>query len=1003
MTKGNPATPTNWAELNKKTSFERRQALDQKITKLGEEIFANMKEDGQSIFNKDWWYGRIMDWSMQNKAFKTQMFRFVDVLPTLHSSSEVAKHLKEYFSESNGDLPSIFNFGLGLGGLAPALMSGAIKKNINDMANMFIVGSDAAAALPKLLIGRQKPIGFTVDILGEATLSEKEALDYQRRYLELLEDLHETARSWPAVSLIDKDHLGYIPKVNVSVKISALVAKIKAEAWSASKERIKDRVRPILESAVQKNIFINIDMESYDLKDLTLDVFCELASEPRFKTYPHLGIVIQAYLRDSLNDVHRLIQFAKKRQTPFSIRLVKGAYWDTETILAQQHGWPIPVFTNKHESDANYEMCIWEILENHQHLKLAVGSHNVRSIAAALAFAQELKVPEGYLEVQMLYGMADPIKNALLTMNQRLREYCPVGELIPGMAYLVRRLLENTSNESFLRSKFSENVNSALLLQNPQTSLAASAPLAYWNNDDFINEPPIDFALADERIKTEQAIAQLKKSLTETVQPIVNGKSVRSKDILKVNSPNDQSLTVANIELATIEQTDLAVSSAAAAAKKWSMESAVLRAKLVNDLADEIARNKYELIACEIIEVGKPWSEADADIGEAIDFCRFYAREMLRLKDGFPAGHAPGENSRYMYRPKGVLAVIAPWNFPLAILTGMVAAGLVTGNGVIMKPAEQSSLIAQKLMRMILKVGFPEKLVHFLPGRGELVGDHLVKHKDIQVISFTGSKTVGLNILRSASNVQTGQRSVKKCIIEMGGKNAMIIDNDADLDEAIHGVLQSAFGFAGQKCSACSRAIVLPEIYERFQSRLIEAATMYNVGSAEDPDHMLGPVIDAESMQRLRDATARGKDSATLLFQGTAPTGGNFFAPVIFETNDPKSFLMQDEFFGPVLTIYKAKNLEEAVQIFNDVEYGLTGGFYSRSPQNIEYVSAHVEVGNFYINRTITGAMVERHPFGGVKMSGIGSKTGGPDYLTQFMDPVVITENTMRRGFAPEA
>jgi RHH-type proline utilization regulon transcriptional repressor/proline dehydrogenase/delta 1-pyrroline-5-carboxylate dehydrogenase len=996
-------TETNWTELNKKSSFERRQSLDPKIVQVGEEIFANLKEDGQSIFNKDWWYGRIMDWSMRNKAFKTQMFRFVDVLPTLQSSSEVAKHLKEYFSEKNGDLPSIFNFGLGIGGLAPSLMAGAIKKNINDMANMFIVGEDGPAALPKLVKGRQKPIGFTVDILGEATLSESEAIEYQKKYLQLLEDLAKASDAWPTISVIDKDHLGDIPKVNVSVKLSSLYSKVKAEAWDESKKMLKDRVRPILESAVKKNIFINVDMESFDLKDLTIETFTDLLLEPQFKNYPHLGIVIQAYLRESFNDVQKLIQFAKSRQTPFSIRLVKGAYWDTETILAQQHGWPIPVFTNKAESDANYEACLWSILENYQHLKLAVGSHNVRSIAAAMVFAKELNVPEKYLEIQMLYGMADPIKNALLNMNQRLREYCPVGELIPGMAYLVRRLLENTSNESFLRSKFSENMDTKLLLQNPQKIIKATSAMSYFDSNKFNNLAPVDFAVKSERDNLTLALNSIKKSLKQSVQPIVNGKTLKSKDVLTVASPNDSKLVVSEIELATIEHAELAIQSANLAAKSWSKVSPEERAKLVFALADEIEKNKFDLMACEIIEVGKPWTEADADIGEAVDFCRFYAREMLRLKDGFPAGAAPGESSRYMYRPKGILAVIAPWNFPLAILTGMVAAGLVTGNGVIIKPAEQSSLIAKKLMQILLKVGFPEKLVHLLPGRGEIIGDYLVKHKDVQVISFTGSKEVGLLILKNAAQVQPGQRAVKKCIIEMGGKNAIIIDNDADLDEAIDGVLKSAFGFAGQKCSACSRVFVMPEIYDRFKERLIESAQSYTVGSAEAPESMLGPVIDNESMDRLRSAVTRGKSSAEVLFEASAPTGGNFFPPTIFEVSDSKNFLLQDEFFGPILAIMKVKDLEDAVEKVNEVEYGLTGGLFSRSPSNIEYVKTHVEVGNFYINRTITGAMVERHPFGGVKMSGIGSKTGGPDYLTEFMDPVVVTENTLRRGFAPEA
>jgi len=367
--------------------------INKEIIETGKNIFQAMEDESQSIFNKDWWYGRIMDWSMKNQDFKIKMFRFVDVLPYLNSSSEVTKHLKEYFSDENGDLPKIFGFGLGLGSLAPGLLSGAIKKNVTEMAKMFITGENAEEALTVLKKARKQKLGFTADILGEATLSEKEAQEYQRRYLDLITWLAKDTVSWTPESQLDSDQWGEIPKVNVSVKLSSLYSQIKTQAWEESAKILCERLDPIFQTAMQNNVFINLDMENYDLKDLTLDVFKRMIMKPEYKNYPHWGIVIQAYLRDSHEDTKMLSEFAKKRGVPFTVRLVKGAYWDFETIISDQRHWPIPVYTNKKESDANYENCAETLLKNHSYIKAAFGSHNVRSISAEILMAKKLNFP----------------------------------------------------------------------------------------------------------------------------------------------------------------------------------------------------------------------------------------------------------------------------------------------------------------------------------------------------------------------------------------------------------------------------------------------------------------------------------------------------------------------------------------------------------------------------------------------------------------------------------
>ena len=411
-----------------------------------------------------------------------------------------------------------------------------------------------------------------------------------------------------------------------------------------------------------------------------------------------------------------------------------------------------------------------------------------------------------------------------------------------------------------------------------------------------------------------------------------------------------------------------------------------------------------ELSALMTLEAGKTRREANGDVDEAIDFLEYYGREMLRLGTPRRMGHAPGEHNVYFYQPRGVALVIAPWNFPLAILTGMTSAALVAGDPVIVKPAGPTPVIAAHMVRLLEEAGAPPGIVNFLPSPGGEVGDFLVRHPGVDLIAFTGSMEVGLRIISQAA--QNPADGVKKVIAEMGGKNAIIVDADADLDLAVSEVIVSAFHYQGQKCSAASRVIVLEAAYDEFVRRLVEAARSLVVGPPEDPGTRVGPVITADARAKIEEYIEVGRREATLAVaveppEGGWPGGGFFVAPHVFIDVRPDAVIAQEEIFGPVVAVMKAADLDEALAIANGVRYALTGGLISRSPATIERVRREFRVGNLYINRGITGALVERQPFGGFKMSGVGSKAGGPDYLLQFLEPRVITENTMRRGFAP--
>ncbi|MCJ8275216.1 MAG: proline dehydrogenase family protein, partial [Bdellovibrionales bacterium] len=877
---------------------------NEKVIKKGEQIFQSLSGgSGKSVFNKDWWYGKILDWSMKNNDFKTNMFRFVDVLPTLQSGKEVSKHLKEYFAEKDGKLPSIFSLGLGMGSLAPNLMAGTIKKNVTEMAKLFIAGDSPQSAMPKLNQARKKSMAFTLDILGEACLSETEAKDYNNRYLELMDWISKESKNWKHNVLTDEDHLGEIPKVNVSVKLTALYSQIHPEAWEESKKEVKERLRPILDKAIENFVFINIDMEKYEVKDMTLEIFKELLMEDKYKDYRHLGIVIQAYLRDPYKDIEDLVEFSKQRGTSFSVRLVKGAYWDYETIGALQKGWPIRVYSVIQEFDANYEQCTKLLLENHQLISLAIGSHNVRSIAYAMTMANEMGIDKKAYEIQMLYGMADSIKNSLIADGYRLREYCPVGDLIPGMSYLVRRLLENTSNQSFLKSKFADESSNDQLLKDPSIDLTNTPSMPAQKDDLFYNEAIQNYSLKEPRQKLQQAIDNFKsQQLGKTWNSVINGAEVSgSKSIDNIDPSTGEVL--GQISMADTQAAESAMQSAQTAFKTWSETPASQRADLLDKVADILGRDRFELMACEIYEAGKTWKEADGDICEAIDFLRYYARDMRTIDGGQRVGHAPGEWSQYHYIPRGVNVVIAPWNFPLAILTGMVGAAVVTGNTVVMKPAEQTSMIAHYLMKAFMEAGAPQGVVNLLMGIGEEVGPYLVEHKDTTMIAFTGSKPVGLSIIENAAKVQPGQKHIKRTITELGGKNAIIVDADADLDEAVAGVVYSAFGFQGQKCSACSRLLVHEEAYDRVVDRLIESTKSLHIGPAQQPGSTVGPVIDKEAQEKILSYVKLGEQENKVAYQATTPDKGFFVGPTIVTDVKPTDRIANEEIFGPVLAV----------------------------------------------------------------------------------------------------
>ena len=942
---------------------------------------------------------KLMDWAMSNPHLRLQLFSFIDTLPALTNKAEIARHLQEYLSVESVELPAALK---GLLNFAnPDSMPGQIaattvSTSVETLAKKYISGENIKQVIETVKNLRKNNLTFSIDLLGEAVITEEEAESYLNRYLELITQLSDEAKKWPNIPQIDMADGASLPKVQVSVKLTAFYSQFDPLDEVGSEAKVSDRIRILLRHAQEHNAAIHFDMEQYSYKNITLKIIKKILTEDEFKQRTDIGVTLQAYLRDSKQDLLDLITWAKQRGTPITVRLVKGAYWDQETIKAVQKDWPQPVYNDKVATDANYEEMTQLLLENHQYLYAAIASHNARSQGKAIAIAETLKVPARNFEMQVLYGMGDKLAQALSKKGYRVRVYCPYGDLIPGMAYLIRRLLENTANSSFLRQN-SENKGDELIAE---PIVNNNVPDVIQIKPVFPNVPDTDYALEKERDKAQTAFKQVREQLGKSYLPFIDGQYVNTLKTFTSLNPSNYSEEIGTIGLISVEQAAEALKAAKAAFPGWKKTSVTERANMIRKAGKIMEKRRHELSAWIVLEVGKPVKEADAEVSEAIDFCNYYADEIERLNQGVNYD-VLGETNRYNYQPKGIALVISPWNFPFAIAAGMTVAALVSGNCTLLKPAEVSSVIAAKLTEILIEAGIPKGVYQFVPGKGSIVGSYMVNSPDVHVIAFTGSQEVGCRIYADAAILQPGQKHLKKVIAEMGGKNGIIVDESADLDQAVSGVVQSAFGYSGQKCSACSRVIVLESIYNDFLKRLVEATKSLNVGVAELPSTKVGPVIDQNAQTRIKEYIEKGRSECKVALEMKAPENGYFIGPVIFSDVPYNATIAQEEIFGPVLAVIPAKNFDEAILFANSTNYALTGGLYSRTPSHIDQAKREFEVGNLYINRTITGAIVSRQPFGGFKLSGVGSKAGGADYLLQFLEPKHITENIQRQGFAP--
>ncbi|MBU1125106.1 MAG: proline dehydrogenase family protein, partial [Candidatus Omnitrophica bacterium] len=1185
---------------------DRYPPIEEEIKEVARDIYSQVDKIAKS--RRIRWHpvNLMMRWVRRNEFTKIRMLAFIKLLRSIgHSNRSITRHIPQYFPVTDQRLPLGLRTAAMLARSAslfypvgPWIVGKTTRSLVYFMANYFFIGNDIESAKKGVTKKHQEGFRVTVDPLGEAVMCEEEAKEYVVTCLALLDALAGT--------------LPTDVKPNISIKLTSLYSEFNPIDPVETKKRVKEGLRVILRKVREVGGIIWIDMEQYAYKDLTLEIFKEILEEDEFNTFSDAGIVIQAYLKDSREDLAALHDWAERRRVPVWVRLVKGAYWEYEVAIAQQNDWPISVFMDKNETDARFEEMTRYLLENRQVLRPAFATHNVRSMACAITVAKRLSIYSGELELQFLTGLGNVKAQAIRAMGSSLKAlfYGPFGLFITGMRYFARRLLESGSSASvlnledqssdreemikspkektplamtssrdaedaamglyggpmpiapsqvarrvlarcerlvnrdpsrqieryvrivqrlaseqvrisqtpprFIRQVPGEPVEyiyfslgegiiiacegtspeelisflaAALITENEvaikagpehrelirrlQRSRVLPGKIRFVDNEqdsailarqwqwkwvvalgekcevdaircavyrnltsqdtlkkvipqmrpaplqlkefliaktivsntmhsgytpplsddytpDFRNTPTADFSdprfRADYQAAVDAVKAEIRGGKYRDIPLNINGREIRTEEKGTSLCPSHSHMIVGRFSQAQREHVEEAVVAAEEAFRVWKDVPEETRKKVLLCIGERIRESSLRFAALMNWEVAKNWEEAMGDVEEAVDMANYYALQPEYIRE---------ELKKYLvefkeFCPCGIAAVIAPWNFPLAILCGMALGVMVSGNTVILKPASQASVIAYEFFMLVQGVlkefDLPLGIFNYLPGPGSQVGSMLASHPKVDIIAFTGSFEVGAKILEAAAESESQREHPKQIILELGGKNASIIDESADIDEGVMATAPGSFGFAGQKCSADTRKIVFTSISEAFEGRLVQRVRSLRIGYAEEPGVFLTAVIDEHQREKIEGFIEQAKNDRRIrvVYEYPLPAGlaqeGFFMAPIIFETSDPDVEIFQEEIFGPVLTIVKVKSIQEAIKIANYSRFSLTGGIISQTPRHIEMIKQRLKACVIYINRKITGAKVGQ-PFGGNDHSGLGSRAAGPDYV----------------------
>lgn len=974
-------------------------------------LIEKVNEYKQSLFER--FSNFSLDLTANYMLIRVHLLKFLAILPCLDhdkEGDEVARILKETLSRLIVDsniakdkslkgqsrpLPQTYirlaSVVLFLIKFVPVkALAYLVRASVSLMAKRFIAGENISKAQSSLQALLKSGRDATIDQLGELVVSSDEATEYKNKVLDIIDGL---AKQIPQG---ERNGAGIL-RAHVSIKITALTHNFTPQNFEYCYEVIAPRLKEILLAGKKSEVFINIDAEHYHYRDTVLRIYRKLLLETsELADYADTGIVIQAYLRDGYKHFLDVLDLAKERELLMPIRLVKGAYWDAETIEAQAHNFPAVQFLNKEETDIHFRQIIEKALEHGEFLQLAIASHNIQDHVFSETL-RTLKFPNApIIEHQCLHMTYEALSVGMAKMNWIVRNYIPVGHLLVGMAYLVRRIMENSSQVGVLTMMRSHK--KAMNYKGPSQIMREKCEVGDVIFDDGINVLTQDFKnIYPLRTYLDHHLDRITTKLNHDLKNLNEGKLFVNEGDEEIFCSSRPELKLGRIRLNTKEQVNQEIETLfdGFIDSRWSRDLSY-RSECLFKLSDELLMNREALCSLIMLEAGKTIDEAVADVDEAIDFIHFYIREQTKI------------SSTDQYEGAGVIGVIAPWNFPLAIPCGMTVAALVAGNTAILKPAEQTPLIALEFHRLALKAGVPKNAFSICVGEGD-IGAAITDHDLVTGVVFTGSKNVGELIYKKITQKEISERYKvrargKFAITEMGGKNAIIVTNNCELDETVSGILYSAFAHSGQKCSAASRIIIDEEIKNAFKIRFRKAVLDLKVGESVDTATFINPLVSLEDKQRVQAMAKRavdevahlGGDVIVDLSEGEYP--GYCVGPSVFELTSKsvlnESTIASEEVFGPLIHLIPYKNLDEAIEIFNSTQYALTGGIYCQSQNDIDYLTPKLHVGNVYINRPNTGARVGIEPFGGFKMSGTGPKAGGVDYLFKFNNPKVNSKES---------
>ncbi len=865
---------------------------------------------------------------------------------------------------------------------------GAMRQAMRVMGSHFVLGQTIDEALGRATSRAGRVFRYSFDMLGEGARTADDAARYQASYTAAIDAIGKAAGNKP---LPDRP--------GISVKLSALHPRYEAVSSARVMAELVPNVRALARAACVRGLNFTIDAEEADRLELSLDVIAEVAADKQLAGWDGFGLAVQAYGKRAAETIDWVGQLATALDRRFMVRLVKGAYWDTEVKRAQERGLAdYPVFTRKAMTDLSYLACADRLLALRSRIYPQFATHNALTVASVIERAGGT---EGY-EFQRLHGMGDALYAALLEKYPSLgvRTYAPVGVHRDLLAYLVRRLLENGANSSFVSVAADADVPIEILLKRPSAIIERPARA---RNSSLPLPENLFGPSRKNSLGVEFGHAQTLQALIDDVQtfhtaadaaPVINGETIIGAGRIAV-SPVDAIRSVGRIVDGNAELADRAIEAAAAGFRAWSNTAAATRADVLEAAADLMQARTPSFLALLAEEGGKTLDDGIAEIREAVDFLRYYASQARAVfGEGEELRGPTGERNMLRYRGRGVFVCISPWNFPLAIFTGQVAAALAAGNSVVAKPAEQTPLIAAMAVRLLHEAGVPKTALQFVTGAGE-VGARLVAHRKVGGVVFTGSTPVAWAINRALA---AKDGPIVPLIAETGGINAMIVDATALPEQVVDDAVTSAFRSAGQRCSALRLLAVQEDVADRVIEMLVGAARELKLGDPRDPSTHIGPVIDAEARDRLLAHITRMKTSARTHYAGAAPERGFYVAPHIFEL--AKAGDLTEEIFGPILHVvrYRAAELEALLDAIEGTGYGLTLGIHTRIDAAAEHIAHRLSTGNIYVNRNMIGAVVGVQPFGGSGLSGTGPKAGGPDYLRRFAIEQTVSVNTAAAG-----